>query len=300
MKQTLVIGSTVIDVIIMLPHLPHKGEDINIKPPVYRMGGCAYNVYETLRLLKSPALLCSPAGSGLYGNMVRERLAANGLQPFVNLETENGCCYCLVDSEGERSFLSCHGAEYLFSRSWMTNLDYSLYDSVYISGIDVEDPTGSEITEFVYEHPELALYYAPGPRIMHIDKERMERLLSRRDKCGKGPVLHLNEREACSFSGKNNIEEAAAFLSEKTANVLVITMGSKGCYSYDANVSPAGNYIPAYKADVVDTTGAGDAHCGAVIAGLKQGKPLYETCDYANKIGAAVVGIHGVVLDKAP
>jgi sugar/nucleoside kinase (ribokinase family) len=64
-------------------------------------------------------------GSGLYGNRVRDALHAEGIEPFVRLEEENGCCYCLVEPGGERTFLSLHGAEYRFSRSWMTNVDYS-------------------------------------------------------------------------------------------------------------------------------------------------------------------------------
>ena len=296
MDQTLVIGSTVIDVIISLPHLPGKGEDINIKKPVYRIGGCAYNVYKTMEYLKSPALLCSPAGSGLYGNMVKEILGAQGLKPFVNLDEENGCCFCLIDAEGERSFLSCHGAEYLFYRSWMTGFDFSKTDSVYISGIDIEDCTGNEIIDFVYDHPELDLYFAPGPRILNIDPNRVTRILGRCNEKGKGPLVHLNREEACSLSGRESVEEAAGFIAGKTRNDLVITLGENGCYCYDYSAS-IGRYIPGFPAKVIDTTGAGDAHCGAVIAGLKQGKPLHESCIIANKIGAAVAGIHGVVME---
>jgi sugar/nucleoside kinase (ribokinase family) len=284
--DTLVIGSTVIDVIISLPHLPQRGEDININAPLHRLGGCAYNVYETLRFLNSPALLCSPVGTGVYGRMVREHLEERGIRPFVKLEEENGCCYCLVESNGERSFLSQHGAEYLFSRVWMKGRDLSKAGSVYVSGIDVEDRTGNEIVEFVYEHSELDLYFAPGPRVMHIEKGRITRLLSRKDAKGKGPVLHLNKTEACSFSGKDSVGEAALFFAEKTGNVLVITLGEEGCYCYDQGASPQGVYIPAFPVEALDTTGAGDAHCGAVIAGLKQGRPLREVCETANKIGA--------------
>jgi hypothetical protein len=85
MKQCLVIGSTVVDILITLPHLPAKGEDINISAPQYRIGGCAYNVYKTLRSLESPSLLCSPVGSGIYGRMVAENL--EGMLPRINEET---------------------------------------------------------------------------------------------------------------------------------------------------------------------------------------------------------------------
>jgi sugar/nucleoside kinase (ribokinase family) len=225
--------------------------------------------------------------------MVREYLDERGIKPFVNLEEENGCCYCLVESNGERSFLSHHGAEYLFSKVWMKDIDFSKAGSVYVSGIDVEDRTGNEIVEFVYEHPELDLYFAPGPRIMHIEKERITKLLRRRDTKGKGPVLHLNKTEACTFSGKDSVEEAAVFLAEKIGNILIITLGEKGCYYYEPEASQ-GQYVAGFPVEALDTTGAGDAHCGAVIAGLKQGKPLPEVCEAANKIGAKVASGHGM------
>jgi sugar/nucleoside kinase (ribokinase family) len=298
MKETLVIGSTVVDVILSLPRLPRRGEDINIGPPVRRLGGCAYNVFKTLRLFQSPALLCSPVGRGVYGRMVEEGLAAEGIEPFVRLEAENGCCYCLVEADGERSFLSWHGAEYVFSRSWMEKPDYSRIDSVFICGLELEEPTGEELVEFVLEHPELDLYFAPGPRITRIPRRRMERLLGRRGAKG-GPFLHLNETEAGGFSGKTDVEAAAEVLAEMTGNSLVITRGERGAYCRERGAA-AGFFVPGLAARVVDTVGAGDAHCGALIAALKQGRGLREACGIANRIGAAVVGIQGTSLDSLP
>jgi len=297
MKQTLVIGSTVVDVQLGVPAIPRRGEDVNILSSEYRIGGCAYNVYKALRLFDSPAQLCSPVGRGIFGNMVRKRFEDEGLIPFVSLYEENGCCYCLIEPDGERSFLSHHGAEYLFSRSWMTGINYPDTDSVFICGLEVEDPTGSEIIEFVYEHPELELFFAPGPRIKHIEGEKMERLLARRDINGRGPLLHLNKFEALSYSGKRKLSEAAEFLAAKTENSLVITLGEQGCYFFGNH---NGHYVPGISANVVDTVGAGDAHYGALISCLKKGMELEEACIVANKIGAAVVGISGTVLDSMP
>jgi len=299
MKQTWVIGSTVVDVLLSLPSLPLRGSDINISASEYRIGGCAYNVFSTLRLFKSPALLCSPVGSGVYGRMVRESLEKEGLLPFVSLDEENGCCYCLIEPDGERTFLSHHGAEYLFSRSWMDNIDYSRTDGVYVSGIEVEDPTGPQIIDFVCEHPELELYFAPGPRIMHINSERMDRLLVRRDRGGQGPLLHLNKQEALQFTAKATVEEGVDYLAEKTGNSVIITLGEDGCYCLKAP-GTKGKLISGFPARVIDTVGAGDAHCGAIIACLKMGMNLEEACVRANRIGAAVAGIKGAVLDTLP
>ena len=299
MDRTLVIGSTVVDVFLHIPALPRRGEDVNVTASEYRIGGCAYNVYKTLELFKSPAILCSPVGFGILGRMVREALHKEGLHPIASLEKENGCCYCLIDADGERTFLSHHGAEYLFSRSWMNNIDYSQIDSVFICGIDVEESTGGEIVEFVLEHPELKLYFSPGPRIMYISPDKIERLLGCRDKDGKGPFLHLSENEVLDYTRKDNVEAGALFLAGKTGNSVVVTLGKRGCYCLE-KAGMAGNFIPGVPADVVDTVGAGDVHFGSLIACLKEGMDLEKACIRANRTSAAVVGIKGAVLNKLP
>ena len=299
MKQTLVIGSTVIDVLLQIPSIPSSGEDVNINSSEYRIGGCAYNVFQALKLFSSPALLCSPVGTGIYGRMVKEDIEAQGIDPFILLAEENGCCYCLIEPDGERSFLSHHGAEYVFSRSWMKSIDYDQTDGFFLCGLEVEEPTGDEIIEFAYEHPELELFFAPGPRICHIPVERMDRLLSRRATSGKGPLLHLNENEAIRYSGKRELTTAAQFLAEKTENSVVITLGEQGCYCQE-KAGVAGIFVKGFPVQVADTVGTGDAHCGALIACLKKGMSLENACLIANKIGAAVAGEKGARLERLP
>ena len=288
MKQTLVIGSTVVDVCLKVPRIPRRGEDVNIENSEYRIGGCAYNVFTAMRFFNSPALLCSPVGTGIYGSMVRERLKKEGLEPFVNLEQENGCCYCLIEPDGERSFLSHHGAEYFFSRSWLKDIDFDKTDSIFICGLELEETTANEIVDFVCEHPALELFFAPGPRIMHIKSDIMNRLLSRRSNTGRGPFLHLNKTEALSFANKGRAEEAAEFFAEKTNNSIVITMGEQGCYCFSA-AEATGHFVGTSPVKAASTVGAGDAHCGALIACLKQGMSLKEACQKANETGARVV-----------
>jgi sugar/nucleoside kinase (ribokinase family) len=319
MKKILVIGSTVVDVLLNLPQLPRRGEDINIVSSNLHLGGCAWNTACMLNLFGIPHILCSPVGTGIYGDFVRRRFAAEGLKPFVNLEEENGCCYCLIEADGERTFLSHHGAEYRFSKEWMAGMDFSDVDSIFICGLEVEDSDGAKLIDFVCEHTELTLYFAPGPRIMHIAPDRMKRLLACR------PVLHLNEKEACVYTGiadnvpavavrpaarpaagqqiKSSpiplrfIEKAADMLAEKTGGPLIITMGEQGCYYREAGAAQ-GYFTEAVPAQVVDTVGTGDAHCGALIACLKKGQSLKEAAETANKAGAAVAGIAGAELDE--
>jgi sugar/nucleoside kinase (ribokinase family) len=227
-------------------------------------------------------------GSGIYGRLVKDHFIKEKIDPIAELEIENGCGYCLVEPDGERSFLSLHGAEYHFSRSWMQRINFAEAAEVFICGLEVEEPTGDEIINFVYERPELELFFAPGPRVMFISGEKMEALLKRRDKNGKGPFLHLNEKEALSFSGETRVEKAAKALAALSNNSLVITLGERGSYCFSHT---DGRYVKSSTIKTANTTGAGDAHFGAVIACLKKGMNLEQACRNANNIAAEIISL---------
>src|SRR5574344_1790603 len=109
MKQILVLGSTCVDVLLNIDHVPLTGEDVSIPEQELRLGGCAYNVSDILRHFSIPITLCSPVGSGIYGLFVESKFAEKKIPVFARISNkENGCCYCLVDKTGERTFLSYH------------------------------------------------------------------------------------------------------------------------------------------------------------------------------------------------
>ena len=118
MKKVLVIGSAVVDVVIHLPHLPEKSEDVHVTSQKMSLGGCAYNASDTIRHFKVPYIPFFPVGTGAYGDFVRNALAERGIvSPVPKPETENGCCYCFVEDDGERTFACYHGAEYRFQNA---------------------------------------------------------------------------------------------------------------------------------------------------------------------------------------
>lgn len=205
MKQVLVIGSTVVDVIIHVDHLPQTQEDVHVLRQRMSLGGCAYNVSDMIRHFQVPYILFSPVGSGAYGDFVRAELSRRGVStPIPSPEAENGCCYCFVELDGERTFLSYHGAEYRFERSWFQIPDDSAIDSVYLCGLEVEEPTGECIVEYLEAHPEYRIYFAPGPRLTRIRRDLLARLFALH------PILHLNELEAFTFVWETDHEKRKA------------------------------------------------------------------------------------------
>ena len=290
MKKVLVIGSTVVDVIVnMIDHLPATGQDVHVRSQQMSLGGCAYNVSDSIRHFGVPYILFSPVGTGIYGNFVRDELKKRGISsPIPTPDRENGCCYCFVENTGERSFASYHGAEYLFQKEWFDLVSLEDIDSVYICGLEIEETTGIHIIEFLETHPELTIYFAPGPRLTVIDPALVKRLYR------LSPILHLNETESLKVSGKSTVSQAAAFLYEKTNNTVIITLGEKGCYYFDGQKEET---ISPYPTTQVDTIGAGDSHIGSVIACRKKGDSLPEAIRKANLVSSRVVGISGALLD---
>lgn len=297
-KKTLIIGSTVVDVIIGVNKIPKTGEDANTTSHQMTLGGCAFNASEILRLMNSPYKLCSPVGQGAYGEFVIAGLKKRGISPFVKLQdVENGCCYCLVEENGERTFLSNHGAEYLFEEHWMNNVDVSTVDSVYICGLELEEKTGKNIVSWLEKNPNLTIYFACSSRITHIEKTLIQRILKLK------PVLHLNEMESfllAEYLGleASTLENIAIELHKRTQNDVIITIGSQGCLCV-SELSDDPILVPATSVEVVDTIGAGDSHIGAVIGFRKQGFSLFESVEKANKVSAKVVQTKGASLTEA-
>ena len=149
MKKTLVIGSTVVDVIITLEdYLPKTQGDVHVLNQEMSLGGCAYNTSDMIRHFGVPYILFSPVGTGAYGDFVRTNLAQRKITtPIPTPDEDNGCCYCFIEKTGERTFISYHGAEYRFQAEWFDLLNPDEIDSVYICGFEIEEKTGINKTK---------------------------------------------------------------------------------------------------------------------------------------------------------
>ena len=149
MSKALVIGSIVCDIMVYLDRLPSREGDAHIHEQTWSLGGCAFNVVSVLHALGQKVDFISPVGTGVYGNFVKAELEKLGIQTPISVAGANGCCYCFIESDGERTFLSDHGVEYGFQKEWLQSLEQENYDSIYLCGLEVEEPTGMELIQAV-------------------------------------------------------------------------------------------------------------------------------------------------------
>lgn len=285
MKSTLIIGSSVCDVNIYVQQFPQITGDENIIKQEMTMGGCAWNVSAVFRQLQLPYTLFSPIGKGFYGDFVKAQFQKNHVPVLIETSQKNGCCYCVVDKQGERTFLCEHGAEYVFHKEWFTQLDMSLYQAIYICGLDIEEDHKQVIYQFLKQYPHHTLYFAPGPRLFKIPQQAMHNILPLH------PILHLNKQEILAYTHQNDLENACKILYTKTQQPIIITLGQEGCYFYNQTQN---FYIPTQKVPVFNTNGAGDTHLGAIMAYRIQGDNWKQSLQKANDMAAMKISKNSV------
>lgn len=288
--STLILGAAIVDKIMNINSLPKSGDDICTKLETTVVGGCAYNVSNILNNLDIEHDLVVPVGNGMYASAIEKELSENGHKVLIkDEEKDNGYCLCLVEASGERTFITVQGIECEFKKEWLDSLDAQKYNSVYISGYELEGKSGEVIVDFLGDNKHMTIYFAPGPRITFLDEILLNRLYS------LNPIVHLNDKEALEYTGLIDVNEALKEIHKKNNNTVFLTVGPNGSlYIENGNVG----LIEGFKAQVVDTIGAGDSHIAGIIGAMSLGYDLESSLKIANKIASQIVATKGPKLNK--
>lgn len=98
------------------------------------------------------------------------------------------------------------------------------------------------------------------------------------------------EQETMLLTGDSNLDDATvnlqAAMTGANLRAAVVTRGSRGCRAItETDVLD----IPAFPADIVDTTGAGDAFTAGLAYGLALRWPLARAARFGNAVGALAI-----------
>lgn len=154
------------------------------------------------------------------------------------------------------------------------------------SGPEVGGPAG-ELGGWAAALPDgVVLFADPGPLVAGIPAATLDAVLARCD------WWSCNRREAALLTGSADPVTAARALLRRTRGGVLVRCGPDGCV-----VGTAGDRdprrVPAPVVDVVDTTGAGDAHAGVFLAGLAEGLDPLAAARRANAAAALAVTRYG-------
>ena len=280
--KILILGAAVIDVVIQIDRLPKAGEDITGVQKGMIVGGCAFNVSKIMDALGTPHDLCVPIGRGMYADIIRQEMLRAGHRAMIeDARSDNGYCLSLVETDGERTFITMDGIETMWRDAWLEGIDVQTYDYIYASGYGFQDNNpGSEVLlRFLRRRKRSCrLVLDPGPRLL--GKRFADELL------GMRTILEMNAAEAKAMTGEANAAAAARRLYAVTRQPVVVTLGREGtlCRSDEGEM-----LVPSAPVKAIDTIGAGDSHTAGFLSALSQGKTLREACEEANRVAAIVV-----------
>ncbi len=291
MGKTLIFGAALVDALMNIPTVPGSGGNVLGDFLEYQVGGCAINAYCGYRYAGATGDLFVPVGRGANAERITEHLEKIGAKPYVVTGApDNGWTVAMIEPNGERTFVVLPGMEELWREAWFKTLNMADYDFLYLSGFQLSNPLVARATvdALAKRRDDSVLLFDVAARIQGVDQEILAELLH------SGVMIHCNEVELPQVAQGETFEERIQYLYAQTHQPVVVTLGSKGTYYY-AGPGEEG-IVPGVPVKVINTVGAGDTHCGGMLAGMAQGLGLAESIELGNQLAAKVCGMQANML----
>ena len=281
------LGNVVIDLVLTVGDLPDRGGDVIASSTTTAAGG-GFNVMAAATRQGLKTLYAGAHGTGPFGDQARVALEQAGIEWLhpARKDLDTGFVVTLVDPSGERTFVTSPGAEATLTPQDLPSPEPG--DLVYLTGYSLmHDSNRAALVPWLTKLPdEIRVFFDPGPLVAEIPESALDAVLARVD------WWSSNATEATLLTGLAEPTEAARSLLQRTtrAEVLVRT-GRSGCVLAVRGQSVT--QIDGFGVRAVDLNGAGDAHAGAFLAGLAEGKDPVEAARRANAAAALAVTRRG-------
>ena len=280
--KVVVIGSSNIDMVAQVSHLPAPGETVGDANFMQSLGGKGANQAVAAARLGGSVTFVTSLGNDMYADILKNHFKKEGITTDYIIDDVNhptGTALIFVAHSGENCIAVAPGANYSLLPGSITHFS-EVIDEADIIVMQAEIPyeTIKKIALSAKQKGKKVLFN-PAPACL-IDEELMKAI----------DILVVNELEAAFISGieytGNNLEEIALSLLQAGARNAVITLGSQGVYmKNDKGIIQ----LPGYKVNAIDTIAAGDTFCGALAVICAQREIDRDALSFANAAAAIAV-----------
>jgi ribokinase len=264
------VGSINLDIVVGVDRHPAPGETVLGDDRQELPGGKGANQAVAAARLGAEVAFVGRVGDDDAGRRLRDGLAAEGVDVThvrVDADAPTGVALIAVDRAGENTIVVSSGA------------------NARVSAADVEAArdvlANAAVTLVQHEVPEdavaAAIAAAGGTVVLNPAPARP--IVAPVDVL----VPNRGELEALAGRAGDPVELARSL---DAARAVVVTLGNEGAAVIEGSRVES---IPAPRVDAVDTTGAGDAFCGALAQALDAGADLVEAARWAVRAAAASV-----------
>ncbi len=310
MKKILGIGSALVDILTQIPNeqilnelnLP-KGSmtyvdaqtSIEIGKKIAHLGnqmasgGSAANTMSGLAQLGVEAGFLSKIGKDEVGEFFAKQMTETHVKPLMLTSyTPSGRVQALVTADGERTFATCLGAAAEMCADDIQPELLQGWDIFYVEGYLVANPT--MLRKAIETAKAQGMTIAIDLASYNVVEESRDFLLELIN--NYVDIVFANEKEAFALTGMEP-EAALDYIAER-CDIAVVKVGAKGAFVKRGNEIVT---IPPMKADVVDTTGAGDMWAAGFLAGLVKGENLQKCGMMGAIVAKNIIEVMGAKMD---
>jgi ribokinase len=294
--RVIVLGSANVDAVTYVSAFPKPGETVLARSARTGLGGKGANQAVAAALMGADVSFAGAVGDDASGEFVRQTLkrysvAVTALATLPGALT--GSAAIAVDLAGENTIIVASGANALVDAAWVRGPAVSqLFDAPATIGLAQGELPAAVVAEFA------ALCAERGTRFV---LNLAPAIPMDREVLALADPLVVNELEAYAVLGEPPRDDVdaptATLLAQRlalTCPSVVITIGAAGAVL--ASSTGAVHHIPSpAPAQVVDTTGAGDAFVGALVARLARGDDLATASRWGVAAGSCAVQQLGAV-----
>ena len=270
MTKVTVIGSISMDLVTRTNQVPNAGETVFGEDFAMVPGGKGANqAVAFARLAPNEVNMIGAVGNDAFGKNILENFKENGvlLEDVGTIPQTTGIAQITLFDEDNRIII-IPGANNEVLPDYLSKLWEKIRESqLVILQNEIPHETNLAVAKFCKENG-IKVLYNPAPA-RNTDLEMIEFV----------DYITPNEHECKALFPNENLDE----ILSKYSNRLIVTLGSEGVIFHDGK---AIQKIPAIKAKVVDTTGAGDTFNGAFAFGLT------ENLSVSDSIRLAVLASH--------
>lgn len=273
-----VVGSANLDVMVKVERNPVVGETVLGEAVGRFAGGKGLNQAVSARRSGAITRFCGQLGNDADGQFLRAALRNAGIddsQVGTSNELPTGVAHIAVLPASGNSIIVSQGANAALSPEAAVNA---------VQGADVV-LVQLEIAPATAEAALAAGRLAGAVTILNAAPAHGVTPAMLRDV----DVLVVNESEAEALGGLEALLQSGP-------HAVIMTLGSQG--SVWMNRQGERIDVPAFSVHAVDTTGAGDAFCGALAASISVGAPIAEAMRCAAAAGAIVATHVGAQTDQ--